>query len=641
MREKNIIIGTAGHIDHGKTTLIKALTGADTDRLQQEKDRGISIELGFTGFTLEDGNQIGIIDVPGHEKFVKNMLAGASGIDLALLVVAADEGMMPQSDEHLAILDLLGVKHGIIVLTKIDKVDSDWLELVIEDTKEKTVDTFLDGAPVVPVSSTEGVGIDDLKSEIQKMVEKIPEKDSEGNVYYPIDRVFTMKGFGTIVTGTLFSGSIEVEDELEIYPERKKARVRSLQVHNSKVEKVFPGQRVGINLAGIDKNEINRGDVLAAPSSLIKTKFFEAHLKLLTGLSFLVKHGDRIRFHIGAQEVLGRIFLFDREELLPGEDAYVQFRLEEELVAHFGERFVLRRYSPMTTIGGGKIIEIDPPPRKGNYKKALEELKTMENADPEKRVEILIKNRKKEAVEKKYLLKRTTLAEKKLEQCLNSLSKKGVIKKLSDTQNSTWIHIDNLYNAEKELLSLISDYHKSRKLKKGIKKEELRSQSEYYFDKQEFSRVLNWMKKNQKIKEQENIISLKDFSISLSEKEKNIKEDIITIFKNNLFNPPAVEDIVENYGNSEQAADIIQYLVDSGELIRLAQNIYFHQSALEKAFNKLNEYFAEHESIELSEFRDLIESTRKFSLPLLEEFDRQKITQRRGDKRFPNKKLLN
>src|SRR6056297_426410 len=224
MREKNIIIGTAGHIDHGKTTLIKALTGADTDRLQQEKDRGISIELGFTGFTLKDGNQIGIIDVPGHEKFVKNMLAGASGIDLALLVVAADEGMMPQSDEHLAILDLLGVKHGIIVLTKIDKVDSDWLELVIEDTKEKTAGTFLDDAPLVPVSSTEGAGINNLKNEIQKMVKKIPAKDPEGNVYYPVDRVFTLKGFGTIVTGTLFSGSIEVEDELEIYPERKKAR---------------------------------------------------------------------------------------------------------------------------------------------------------------------------------------------------------------------------------------------------------------------------------------------------------------------------------------------------------------------------------------------------------------------------------
>ncbi|MGM0602108.1 MAG: selenocysteine-specific translation elongation factor [Bacillota bacterium] len=635
MREKNIIIGTAGHIDHGKTTLIKALTGADTDRLQQEKDRGISIELGFTGFTLEDGNQVGIIDVPGHEKFVKNMLAGASGIDLALLVVAADEGMMPQSDEHLAILDILGVEHGIIVLTKTDKVDSDWLELVIEDTKDKVKDTFLEGAPVVSVSSTEGEGIESLKTEIQKMVKKIPPKDPEGNVYYPIDRVFTMKGFGTIVTGTLFSGSIEVEDELEIYPERKKARVRSLQVHNSKVEKAFPGQRVGVNLAGIDKSEVQRGDVLAEPSSLIKTKFFEAHLKLLNGLSFLIKHGDRIRFHIGAQEVLGRIFLFDREEILPGEDAYVQFRLEEELVARFGEKFVLRRYSPMTTLGGGKIIEIDPPPRKGNYSKVLEELKIMENAGPEKRVEILIKNREKEAVEKKYLLKRTTLAEKKLEHCLNDLLKKGIIKKLSNAENSTWIHIDNLYRVENELLSIISDYHSSNSLKKGIQKEELRSQSDYYFEKAEFSIILNWMKENGKIKEEENIISLDGFNISFNEEEKKIKENIINKFKDNLFNPPVLEDLVKTYNNPDKVSDILQYLLDQGELIRLTQDIYLHYSALDEAINKLKMYFKNHESIELSEFRDLIGSTRKYSLPLLEEFDRRKLTERRGDQRFP------
>ncbi|PUU88495.1 selenocysteine-specific translation elongation factor, partial [Halanaerobium sp.] len=442
MSEKNIIIGTAGHIDHGKTTLIKALTGADTDRLKQEKERGISIELGFTSFELANDKQAGIIDVPGHEKFIKNMLAGAAGVDLAILVVAADEGMMPQSKEHLAILDLLDVKHGVVALTKIDKVDEEWKKLVIEDTREKLAGSFLEDAAIISVSALDMDGIDALKAEINKIVDTISSKETENNIYFPIDRVFTLKGFGTIVTGTLFRGVIEVEDELELYPQSKKLRVRSLQVHNNKVQKVYPGQRVGINLSGIDKDELQRGDVLAEVDSLFKTKYFEANLKMLKDLNFVLKNGDQIRFHIGAKEIIGRVYLYDKKELFPGKEAYVQFSLEEEIAAYLDEKFVIRRYSPMNLIGGGKIVIVDPPPRKRDENQVIELLKKIENGDWKKRIEIFINSQKFESASMEYLLKKSSLQKDELINILEELKKDEKIICLKKGNNSLWIHRD-------------------------------------------------------------------------------------------------------------------------------------------------------------------------------------------------------
>ena len=334
---KNLIIGTAGHIDHGKTTLIGALTGEDTDRLEEEKERGISIELGFSELDYDDGVQLGIIDVPGHEKFIKNMLAGAGGVDIALLVISADEGVMAQTREHLAILDLLNIKRGIVALTKIDKVEDEWLELVIEDTKDKLEGTFLEGEEIVPVSGVENTGIDELKEKIHKIALDIEEKDLDDNVYYPIDRVFTLSGHGTVITGTLVSGKISVEDKLTIYPQKKEVRVRSLQVHNEQASEVTPGHRVGINVVGVDKEEIDRGDVLATSNSLESTDFIDGRIKLLEDSPMILNHGDRIRFHIGAREVIGRVYMIEKEQLLPGENGLVQFRLEEDIVGRYKE----------------------------------------------------------------------------------------------------------------------------------------------------------------------------------------------------------------------------------------------------------------------------------------------------------------
>jgi len=637
MSEKNIIIGTAGHIDHGKTTLIKALTGADTDRLKQEKERGISIELGFTSFELANDKQAGIIDVPGHEKFIKNMLAGAAGVDLAILVVAADEGMMPQSKEHLAILDLLDVKHGVVALTKIDKVDEEWKKLVIEDTREKLAGSFLEDAAIISVSALDMDGIDALKAEINKIVDTISSKETENNIYFPIDRVFTLKGFGTIVTGTLFRGVIEVEDELELYPQSKKLRVRSLQVHNNKVQKVYPGQRVGINLSGIDIDELQRGDVLAEVDSLFKTKYFEANLKMLKDLNFVLKNGDQIRFHIGAKEIIGRVYLYDKKELFPGKEAYVQFSLEEEIAAYLDEKFVIRRYSPMNLIGGGKIVIVDPPPRKRDENQVIELLKKIENGDWKKRIEIFINSQKFESASMEYLLKKSSLQKDELINILEELKKDEKIICLKKGNNSLWIHRDKFKEVENQIIKIIAAYHKNNHLEAGISKEELRSKIKFNFDNQEFNKIIKILAANDLIKENENTVALFDFAIIFTEAENELKNKIIDEFISDLYSPPALLELKDKLNISNQEEEkfnsIINYLIREQIIIRLNHEILIHNDAVEESKKLLEDYLKKNQKIELGEFRDLIESSRKYALPLLKKFEKDRFIKKNGDQR--------
>ncbi|RAK11770.1 selenocysteine-specific elongation factor [Halanaerobium saccharolyticum] len=637
MNDKNIIIGTAGHIDHGKTTLIKALTGADTDRLQQEKERGISIELGFTSFELSNQHQVGIIDVPGHEKFIKNMLAGAAGVDLAILVVAADEGMMPQSKEHLAILDLLGVKHGVVALSKSDKVEEEWQELVIEDTREKLKGSFLENAEIIPISAVEKEGIDSLKLELNKIIEKISTKKNENNTYFPIDRVFTLKGFGTIVTGTLFRGVIEVEDELELYSQSKKIRVRSLQVHNDQVQKVYPGQRVGINISGIDKDELQRGDVLAKINSLFKTKYFEAKMKMLKDLNFVLKNGDQIRFHIGAKEIIGRVYIYDKKELFPGEEAYVQFTLEGEIAAYLGEKFVIRRHSPMDLIGGGQIIIVDPPPRKRNEQQITKILQKIEAGDWEEKIEIFINSKKYESASLEYLLKKSSLKETELKNILKQLKTAGRIICLKEAKNSLWIHIDKFAEVEEQILDFVTSYHQDNHLEPGISKEELRSKIKFNFDNQEFNQIIKILVSKNIIKEKENTVALFDFEINFTEAEKELKNKIVEEFKNNLYSPPGQEDLKEELNIDQQKEEkfnsIINYLIFNEHLIRLNNQILIHSQAIDRSRKLLQDYLKENSEIELGEFRDLIESSRKYALALLEKFENDRLIKKNGDKR--------
>ena len=384
---KHIILGTAGHIDHGKTTLIKALTGKDTDRLKEEKDRGISIELGFTYFDLPSGKRAGIVDVPGHERFIKNMLAGASGIDLVMLVVAADEGVMPQTKEHLSILSLLHIKKGIIILTKKDLVDEEWLEIVIEQIQEDVSGTFLENAKIIPVSSVTGDGINHLIDEIDSLTDVVEAKHLDKPFRLPVDRVFSIAGFGTIVTGTLISGIINEGEKIMIYPRKIESRVRSIQVHDYKVKQAEAGQRVAINIAGIKTDEINRGDIIAFPNSMESSLMFDARLELLKNAERGINNRDRLRIYHGSAEVFGRVVLLDREELKPGENAFVQMRLEEEIACQKDDRFVIRFFSPMITIGGGVVLDPNPPKRKRFKEDVIEELTIKEKGSVDEVVE--------------------------------------------------------------------------------------------------------------------------------------------------------------------------------------------------------------------------------------------------------------
>lgn len=630
MSPKNFIIGTAGHIDHGKTTLIKALSGTDTDRLTEEKKRGISIDLGFTNLNLKDQYTLGIVDVPGHEKFIKNMLAGAGGVDIALLVIAADEGIMAQTREHLDILSLLNVKEGIIALTKIDKVENEWVELMAEEIKDKLSDTIFKDSPIVPVSATESKGINKLKTELIKIVESMEDKNLNGNIYFPIDRVFTIKGHGTIVTGTLISGKIDVDDNLIIYPSHKDVRVRSLEVHNKSSKEAYPGQRVGINLSGIDKDEIQRGDVLATNDSLKNTKYLDGRLKVLKNLSFVIEHGDRIRFHIGAKEVIGRIYLLDKKELLPGENGLVQYRLEEDVVARYNENYVIRRYSPMTTIGGGNIIDNYPPQRKRFKQKSINELFNKERLKHKDRIEYIIKLKNKNTVKPGYLVKKTGLKKVKVIKILNQLTEEEKVKLFKKGAEKSWFHIDNYDILCTEIIKILNEFHNHNKLKQGISKEELRTRLSVNLDTLEFNQLLEDLEEKEKIAIISSNVKIYNYKIKLNDEEKKLKDSILKDFKDNKFTPPDINEII---GNDDKKEEVFNYLLDNKKILHIKENIFFHFSAVKEAKEILLNHFENNKYITLAEYRDLLDSSRKFALALLEYFDQNRITKREGENR--------
>ncbi|GAB6099230.1 selenocysteine-specific translation elongation factor [Halanaerocella petrolearia] len=632
--DKNLIIGTAGHVDHGKTTLIKALTGKDTDRLDEEKERGVSIDLGFSKLELTSGLQVGIIDVPGHEKFIKNMLAGAGGVDIGLLVVAADETIMPQTKEHLSILELLDVEQGLIAITKSDLVDEEWLELVIEEVRESMADNFLADVPIIPVSGVEGTGIDRLKKEITEVVEDIPAKDETANTYFPIDRVFSISGHGTIVTGTLINGKIEVGDKLEIYPSQIEVRVRSLQVHEKSVETAYPGQRVGVNLANIDTEEVERGDVLATKDSLVNTQYLDACLELLSSAPMVLQHGDRIRLHLGAKEVLGRVYLLDKEELYPGQKGLVQFRLEETVVANFKERFVMRRYSPMTTIGGGQILETNPKRHHRQDKEVISVLETKERGSIEERVKVELKMATERPLAREDLVQATNLSQSQLTEVLTELSAQEEVVELDTGHSSNWLHYSHYQALKEKVIDLLADYHQQYHLRLGRDKEEVRTKLELELDANEYNLLLDDLKQNNEIKEEDAKLSLESFEVEFNPQEQKIKEEISTLFRQHSFKPHELKKVIDSFTREDLATEVTNALVASGELVKIKEGLYFHQQALDNAKKLLKDYLVKEGQIKLAQFRDLLDSSRKYALPLLEYFDKQGVTRREENIRF-------
>lgn len=625
---KNVIIGTAGHIDHGKTTLIKALTGRETDTLAEEKKRGISINLGFTYFDLPSNKRAGIVDVPGHEKFIKNMLAGASGLDMVLLVVAADEGVMPQTVEHMDILTFLNIKKGMIVLTKSDTVEEDFRELVKEDIREKVKGTFLEDAEIIEVDSISKKGLDNLINKIDKMTDEIEDKNLDTPARLNIDRVFSIKGFGTVVTGTLIEGKISIDDDLVIYPKELKTKIRSIQVHGEGVETAYAGQRTAINISNVKVEEINRGDVLASPHSLEEAMMLDVRLSVVKHTDAGLKHWDRLRLYHGTREILCRAVPLEVEEIMPGESGLVQLRLEESIVAKKGDKFVVRRYSPMETIGGGIVIDTNPRKHKRFDTNIIEALKIKEKGELSDILEAYLKNNSRNYPNIKEIMSYSGESEDNINKSLEKLIGQDKVICI----NNMYMHI-NQYNALKEKAeSELQAYHKKFRLREGMLKEEVRSKVESKFKTRDFDVLLDLFINDDLIKVNGNFVSLKKFNVIFNEKQTKIKNEIEKILNNaGLNNIYAIEDITNN---KKEYEEVLESLIGN-TVVRIEDSYLMSSKVYNDAKEKLIKYLEENKEITLGDYRDLVNSSRKNCMIILEDFDRNKIT-----KRVENKRVL-
>ncbi|MTI48482.1 selenocysteine-specific translation elongation factor [Sporosalibacterium faouarense] len=634
---KNIIIGTAGHIDHGKTTLIKALTGRETDRLKQEKERGISIELGFTYFDLPSGQRAGIIDVPGHEKFIRNMLAGVVGMDIVILVIAADEGMMPQSKEHLNILNLLDIELGFVVLTKVNLVDEDWLELVKEDIKESLKGTFLEKSPIIPADSLSGKGIDKVIETIEDYSKKIEERDVEEMPRLPVDRVFTITGFGTVVTGTLISGKFDEGDEVGIFPGNKTGKIRSIQVHGEDSESAYAGQRVALNISGLKKSEINRGDIIAPLNSMEETMMIDVKLRLLEDSQRIIENRTRIRLYLGTREILCRVVFLDRDYLTPGENCYAQLRLEEEVVAKRGDKFIIRFYSPMITIGGGEVLEPNPPKRKRFDESTIEELKIKEEGDTIDVIEKIINDRSSSFPSVKDLSVLIVMPEEKVLENVEKLKEKRKIITLKLLKDIHVIHKDYYNTFIEKLITDLNLFHNKKPLKTGMLKEELRSKYLGTIKPKLGESFINLLIERNIIKQNNECVSLIDFEVKFNDIQKQIRQDIENIYLKEKFINLQTEDVMSklNY-DKRDIEQVIEALIDLNVLIMLKNDIIIHKDIYLRSIELAKNYIKEKGSISLGEFRDLLNTSRKFAVSLLEDFDQKRITKRTGDTRILN-----
>lgn len=631
--KRHYVIGTAGHIDHGKTSLVKQLTGTDPDRLPEEKERGMTIDLGFAFL----GDNITIIDVPGHEKFVRNMVAGVSTIDLVLLVIAADDGVMPQTREHLDILKLLQIKQGIIVISKIDLVETDWAELVIEDVKAMVRGTFLEAAPIVPISNATGQGIDDLKQQIIELLARAEDRQDRGIFRLPIDRVFTMKGFGTVVAGTVLSGSLVPEQMVELLPQRQKLRVRGLQIHEQNVKRVKIGDRAAINLAGIEKEAIHRGDVLAAPDSYRPTRFFDAKFYLLASSSKSLKNATRIRLNIGTSEVLGRISILDKEEIKPGESAFIQFRLEAPVVPDVGDRFVVRNYSPVYTIGGGVVLDVHPRRHKRLSEEVVTKIATLESGDPLKIVDQFLSHRNYQSVTSRQIAQGTSLAPEVLEQVLQQLIDTHRCFRYAEKGQTYFIAQEHYTQLQQKILDSLGQFHRQNPTRVGISKSDLKLMIEPAVDLVLFNQVLAELVQHQKIVVSDNRVALATHQLQLTERQQKLMDRIGKIYFDAGFATPDVVTIAERIGISEkEVEDILQILFETEVLIKAEEGIIFHQQRVTEAIQLIHAHFQRQPQLTVADFRELIASSRKYAVPLLSYFDAIGLTVRQQDVRVLN-----
>lgn len=624
---KHIIIGTAGHIDHGKTTLIRALTGRNTDRLKEEQDRGITIELGFTWFDLESGLRCGIIDVPGHEKFIQQMVSGVVGMDMVLLVVAADEGIMPQTREHLDILELLGIEKCILVLTKCDTVDPEWVDMMEEDIRKELKDTILENAPVVRVSSVTGEGIEALKKEIEKMVSSLPERDTKGIPRLPIDRVFSLQGFGTIITGTLISGTLHKGDALAIYPEGLKARIRNIQVHEQDAEFAEAGQRVALNLSGVKKEELHKGSVISLENSMENSTLMDGKVTMLRDSKRSLKNRERLHFLSGTKEVLCRAVLLDKEEIAPGEEGLCEFILEEEMVFKRGDRFILRFYSPVETIGGGIVLEPNARKKKRFSDEAIQELLSKEDGSLSDVLETVIQEELNSLYTVQTLAKRLSHSVEEITPALSALVEEGRVYPVDLQKERYFLHRENAYILSTEIGHLLEAFYKKHPYRLGMPKAEVREKVLKSSKQNLFDACLPYF----------NGISLSGEYLLLTDRgefkdetyrkiEKNILQDLEAA----AFMLPRVEELDRHKTKEEDFLDILQNLVVEEKVVKVGEDpeLLILKENLEKGIAFLRSYFKENEVLGISLLKEQFESSRKCAKAMIQYFDKVKYTKK-------------
>jgi len=630
---KHIILGTAGHVDHGKTALIKALTGTDTDRLKEEKERGITIELGFAQFTLKNGEKIGIVDVPGHEKFVKNMVAGAGGIDVVTMVIAADEGVMPQTREHLDICQLLGIKKGIVALTKIDLVDEEWCDLAREDIRIFLKGTFLEESPIIPLSAVTGAGFPEFISALEEIV-SVTDKRADSDFFrLPADRVFTMKGFGTVITGTLMSGKAKVGDTIQIMPGQIKAKIRGIQIHNEMAEVAMAGQRTAINLQGIDKDTIQRGNILTPPDTFEPTVRMDISLKYLPGTGKKLKNRTPVRFHTGTSEIISRIILLDKNEIEPGEEVYAQVILESPTIATAGDRFVIRSYSPVSTIGGGEILDPIAEKYKRHFEQRLTELQTLKSGDSLEKTRIIIERVRLRGISARQLSVRTGIPLNKQNKIMEGMfSRKEAL--LLDRDDFRVVSFSIYKTLQSKILQEIKAYHKRFPLREGHPKEELRTRAGKFIDSKLFNKAIRDLEHEGHIVVEQENIRRADHSVNLKGKLEDLRENIAGIYLESKLTPPSTKEIMERFSDRKtETVNVLNVMFNEGILIKINEDMYYHKQFIDTLRKDYKEFLLKNKESTPATFRDMTGLSRKYIIPLMEYFDKTKLTIRVGDHR--------
>jgi selenocysteine-specific elongation factor len=626
---KSIIVGTAGHIDHGKTALVKALTGIDADRLEEEKRRGITIDLGFAHLEFQglggETLRFGFVDVPGHERFVRNMLAGVGGIDLVLFVIAADEGIKPQTREHFDICRLLGIQHGITLLTKSDLVDQDTIGVLRLEIADFVRGSFLENAPILPLSSLRGTGFDELKRELVHIANAVPSRSSDALTRLPVDRVFTMKGFGTVITGTLISGAVGKEDELELFPARRKVRVRGVQVHGKTAEKAVAGERTALNLSGIDKDDVARGMVLAAPSVFETSSRLDVQLSLLPYAKPL-KHGARVHFHAFTSEAIATVSLYADHELGPGTHGFAQLRLSSPALLFPGDRFIIRQFSPVTTIGGGVVVENAPPQLKSSQSR-IDLFESLMAPSRETALRSRVTSRGTRGLRIGEAIARTGWTETEI------VSQTTRVKQITDVEG---ILVSNfaLDLARKGLLQVLDSFHKQNPLATGMPRENLRDRL-VGVEPEVFTLILGEALKDGKLIAEGDLLHLPGRGVNMKDEEAGSRQIIETAFASAGLKVPALKDVLAGLKiDKARAQKIVTLLLREKILIKISDDLVFHRASLAELRQKLAAEKSRSPKLDVGRFKDLTGVSRKYAIPLLEYLDRERATKRVGEARI-------